>query len=82
MHHDAAGYPTFPGAECSTMFGPDELNKLERIFDYCATECHFPPQSERAHSLGRSLIRLYTDGEHNEAILRSILLVGFRRHSC
>ena len=81
MHHDAAGYPAFPGGELSEMVGPDELNTLERVFEECREDCCFPLESERARSLGRTLIRLYSRGEHNPVVVRSMLIACFKRHA-
>lgn len=46
------------------MSSPDELNKLEDVFEICFRDRRFPVHSVRAHSLGHALIRLYTNGEH------------------
>lgn len=81
MHHDAAGYPGFPGGELCEMIGPDELNTLERVFEECREDCCFSLESERARSLGRALIRVYSRGEHNPVIVRSVLVACFKRHA-
>lgn len=82
INYDAAGYPMFPGGgEFNTQFGPDDLNRLQELFDDCLHQCHLPVDGERARVLGRALVRLYSQGQQDPDLIRALLVPPFRRHS-
>lgn len=80
MHYDAAGYPMFPGgSELSTLFGPDDLTRLQQLFDGCLMECRLDRESQRARALGKALVRLYAQGQRDPTLIRTLLVPSFRR---
>lgn len=82
MHYDAAGYPMFPGGrEFETQFGPDDLNRLQELFDDCRDECHLAIDCERTRILGRALVRLYAQGQHDPDLIRALLIPSFKERS-
>ncbi|MBD9375179.1 hypothetical protein IB238_21380 [Rhizobium sp. ARZ01] len=79
--YDAAGYPISPCGCNHMMFGPDDLNALQHIFDDCLGECTFSIDSKTAESLGSAIIRLYSQGQHDPILIKTILLPSFKRRS-
>jgi len=78
--YDAAGYPVFPGSKRhNKMFDPNDLNTLQSIFDSCLEECDLARESEAAEALGSAIIRLYSQGQHNPTVIKTMLMASFRR---
>lgn len=81
-YYDAAGYPIFPGSKKhEKMFGPDDLNKLQAIFDACLEETSLSRECEAAESLGSAIIRLYSQGQRDPIVIKAMLLSSFKRRA-
>lgn len=82
LPYDAAGYPAFPGgSDFEKQFSPNELNSLHLLFDDCRAQCHLAIDSDRARILGRALIRLYSQGQHDSELIQALLVPAFKRGS-
>ncbi len=81
FEYDAAGYPVFPCGSNTRMFSPDDLNRLQHIFEDCLAECGMKADSELAESLGSAIIRLYSQGQHDPAFIKATLLPPYKRRS-
>lgn len=78
--YDAAGYPVFPGSsKKDKVFGPDDLNTMQSVFDACLQECGLARDSESAEALGSAIIRLYTQGQHDPDLIKMMLTGAFKR---
>ncbi|MBB3979636.1 hypothetical protein GGQ64_004880 [Rhizobium azooxidifex] len=74
-YYDAAGDPVFPFAR---SFSPDDLNRLQQIFDDCLSECAFSIDSEQAEALGNTIIRLYAQGQRDPIAIKAAILPPFK----
>jgi len=81
LYYDAAGYPVFPCGSSTKVFSPDDLNRLQHIFDDCLHECNFSIDSQAAESLGVAIIRLYSQGQRDGTFIKAALLPSFKRRS-
>jgi len=81
FEYDAAGYPVFPCGSSTRMFGPDDLNRLQDIFEDCLAECGLNADSELAASLGGAIIRLYSQGQRDPIVIKATLLPPYKRRS-
>ncbi len=81
LEYDAAGCPVFPCGSSTRMFGPDDLNRLQEIFEDCLAECRINSDSELAASLGSAIIRLYSRGERDPTVIKAVLLTPYKRRS-
>lgn len=81
FQYDAAGYPVFPCGSNSRVFSPDDLNRMQHIFDDCLQECTFSIDSQAAESLGVAIIRLYSQGQRDGTFIKTALLPSFKRRS-
>lgn len=80
--YDAAGCPMFPGSSKSDkMFGPDELNKLQGIFDDCLKECGFSRDCHAAEDMGSAIIRLFAQGQRDPAYIKAMIVPSFQRRA-
>lgn len=79
FEYDAAGYPVFPCGSDTRMFSPDDLNRLQHIFDDCLAEVGLNPDSQLAASLGGAIIRLYSQGQRDPVVIKAILLPPYKR---
>jgi hypothetical protein len=79
--YDAAGYPLFPCGSNTKVFSPDDLNRLQEIFDDCLTECGLSRDCQLAESLGSAIIRLYSQGQRDPIFIKATLLPSFKRRS-
>lgn len=81
FYYDAAGFPGFPCSPNIRMFSPDDLNRLQRIFDDCLTECGLSADTALAESLGSAIIRLYSQGQHDPDYIKAMLLPAYKRRA-
>jgi hypothetical protein len=81
FEYDAAGYPVFPCGPNTRMFSPDDLNRLQQIFDDCLAECGMKADSVLAKSLGGAIVRLYSQGQRDPILIKATLLPPYKRRS-
>jgi hypothetical protein len=81
FEYDAAGYPVFPCGPNTRMFSPDDLKRLQQIFDDCLAECGMKADSALAKSLGGAIVRLYSQGQRDPTLIKATLLPPYKRRS-
>ena len=63
------------------MFDPDDLNRLQSLFDDCLEQCSLSRECEAAEALGSAIIRLFSQGQRDPSVIKRLLLPSFKRRS-
>lgn len=59
------------------VFSPDELGRLQEMFDAARQSCRIFGEGDSSEALGRAVIRLYKNGVRKPAVAAHMLLRAF-----